>query len=120
MTSTLQRALATLLFPAALGADERPLSFNRDIRPILSENCFACHGFDAKKREADLRLDLAEGAFADLGGYQAIQPGDPMKSEAWRRILATERDHASAEVAQDPHRRAKGHSPALDRGGCAL
>ncbi len=68
------------------------LSFNRDIRPILSENCFACHGFDGKKREADLRLDTAEGAYADLGGYKAIVPGDPAKSEAWTRILSDDPD----------------------------
>jgi mono/diheme cytochrome c family protein len=68
------------------------LSFNRDIRPILSENCFACHGFDEKKRDADLRLDIAEGAYADLGGYKAIVPGDPAKSEAWTRILSDDPD----------------------------
>ena len=68
------------------------LSFNRDIRPILSENCFACHGFDEKKRDADLRLDIAEGAYADLGGYKAIVPGDPDKSEAWTRILSNDPD----------------------------
>ena len=73
-------------------ANERKLSFNRDIRPILSENCFACHGFDAKKREADLRLDTVDGAFSDLGGYQAIVPGSLEKSEAWQRILSDDPD----------------------------
>lgn len=79
------------LGPSSLVADSK-LSFNRDIRPILSENCFACHGFDEKKRDADLRLDTAEGAFTDLGGYQAIVPGDLAKSEAWRRILSIDPD----------------------------
>ena len=84
-----------LLLPAVaapLAAAEGKLSFNRDIRPILSENCFACHGFDAKKREADLRLDTAEGAAMDLGGYQAIVSGSLEKSEAWERILSTDPD----------------------------
>ena len=84
-----------LLLPAVAGplvAAESRLSFNRDIRPILSENCFACHGFDAKKREADLRLDTAEGAAMDLGGYQAILAGSLEKSEAWQRILSTDPD----------------------------
>ncbi len=90
------RAFSLCLFlPAVAGplaAADVKLSFNRDIRPILSENCFACHGFDAKTREADLRLDTAEGAAMDLGGYQAIVPGDPEKSEAWQRILSTDPD----------------------------
>ena len=69
-----------------------PVDFNRDVRPILSDNCFACHGFDENERQADLRLDVAEGAVADLGGYQAIVPGKPDQSEAWRRIISTDAD----------------------------
>lgn len=71
-------------------ATQRPIRFNRDVRPILSETCFHCHGPDAHGRRADLRLDLAEGAKADLGGYQAIVPHDLAKSEAWSRILSTD------------------------------
>ena len=93
MISRSGHALAVVLvFAAPLAAAEGKLSFNRDIRPILSENCFACHGFDAKKREADLRLDTAEGAAMDLGGYQAIVSGSLEKSEAWERILSTDPD----------------------------
>ncbi|NNE94303.1 MAG: DUF1553 domain-containing protein [Verrucomicrobiales bacterium] len=63
------------------------VDFNRDIRPILSDKCFACHGFDEKERKADLRLDTKEGAFADLGdGVFALVPGKPEESEAWLRI----------------------------------
>ena len=64
------------------------ISYNRDIRPILSDNCFACHGFDPKNRKADLRLDTFEGATADGG----IVPGDPAKSEIWNRILSEDAD----------------------------
>ncbi len=73
------------------GATEK-LSFNRDIRPILSENCFACHGFDAKKREADLRLDVPEGAFLTKDDVTPIVPGNPEKSAVWQRIIATDAD----------------------------
>src|SRR6478672_8886226 len=56
--------------------------------PILSEHCFACHGFDAKARKAKLRLDLAESALADREGVVAIKPGDLEGSEAWTRITS--------------------------------
>lgn len=69
------------------------VQFNRDIRPILSDNCFACHGFDPKKRKAGLRLDVAEGAVAPAkSGRVAIRPGDPEGSELWRRLEATDPD----------------------------
>jgi hypothetical protein len=78
--------------PRSLAAADDQLSFNRDIRPILSSKCFACHGFDAKKREADLRLDTPEGATADHDGSRAIVPGDLAKSELWRRVTSTDED----------------------------
>jgi hypothetical protein len=83
--------LLTAIASSAAFAEER-LSFNRDIRPILSENCFACHGFDSKKREADLRLDTAEGAYAAKDGAFPIKPGDLAKSEVWQRIITDDAD----------------------------
>jgi len=68
--------------------DPGPLDFNRDIRPILSENCFYCHGQDGQKREADLRLD--DRAAAIEAG--AIVPGDPGASTILERIHSTDPD----------------------------
>ncbi|MHB8955935.1 MAG: PSD1 and planctomycete cytochrome C domain-containing protein [Pirellulaceae bacterium] len=100
------RSLVTMLVSCCLGfcaaltgsaslraqTAEQPLSFNRDIRPILADKCFACHGQDAEKREADLRLDTFEGATADLGGTQAIVPGDLDSSELWVRVTSDDED----------------------------
>ncbi|RBP46047.1 cytochrome c [Roseimicrobium gellanilyticum] len=69
-------------------ASPAKVQFNRDVRPILSDKCFHCHGFDSKKREAGLRLDVREDAIKD----KAITPGDPLKSEALVRILSTDPD----------------------------
>ena len=77
-----------LVAPAALSADMPPLDFNRDIRPILSENCFYCHGQDGQKREADLRLDDREAAIA----AGAIVPGDVGASTMLERIHSTDPD----------------------------
>ncbi len=67
-------------------------SFNKDIRPILSENCFFCHGQDAKDKGAELRLDIRDQAIADRDGVMAIVPGNPEKSEIIRRIISKDPD----------------------------
>ena len=68
------------------------VDFTRDVRPILSEACFHCHGPDKKTRKAKLRLDLPEGAMADLGGYQAVVAGNPNESELIARIITEDED----------------------------
>ena len=71
-----------------------PIDFNRDVRPILSDRCFGCHGPDAERgRRAGLRLDTEEGSRAELAsGARAIVPGDLEASEAVRRILSDDPD----------------------------
>ena len=69
------------------------LSYNFHIRPILSDKCFSCHGPDANKREANLRLDTEEGAFAalkDSPGKFALVAGNPLASEVYHRIISTD------------------------------
>src|SRR5437763_10602418 len=81
-------AAAASAAPATVPA--RKVDFNRDIRLILSDNCFACHGPDKNQRKADLRLDTEEGAFADRGGYRPIVAGKADQSELYLRITAPE------------------------------
>ena len=76
----------------AHAAPPEKIRFNRDVRPILSGNCFYCHGPDPKHREAELRLDLREGAIADLGGYAAIVPGKPNESTLIKRVTSADPD----------------------------
>ena len=78
--------LAGALVAAGGGGESEPIRYDRDIRPILSDRCFRCHGPDEAKRQKNLRLDLAESATADRGGYAAIVPGNPGRSELWRRV----------------------------------
>jgi hypothetical protein len=89
-STLVKRFFSLFLLPSSLLAAP---SYNRDVRPILSSNCFACHGADAKHREADLRLDTQEGAHGEgESGDLAIVPGDPDASAIWQRINTTDLD----------------------------
>ena len=71
------------------------VEFNRDIRPILSANCFQCHGPDEASRESDLRLDVADGPFGPFGGDERdaiILPGKLSESELWNRVTTDDED----------------------------
>ena len=82
--------LTVLLLGTFCSVNAKEVSFERDVRPILSDNCFHCHGPDAKERKAKLRLDTKEGVLTDLGGYSAVVPGDPAKSELFLRISSVD------------------------------
>jgi hypothetical protein len=87
---------AGLVAPAFAFAADAPvpekIEFNRDVRPILSENCFKCHGPDKKHREGDRRLDTRDGALAENDGVRAIVPGSLAQSEAHIRIHSDDAD----------------------------
>ena len=80
-----------LAMVAAAGAQE-PVSFNRDVRPILTANCFACHGPDENSLKADLRLDKREVAIES----EAIVPGKPNESGLVDRVFSTDPDSVMA------------------------
>jgi hypothetical protein len=87
--------LATCISPAAAEPPARKTDFNRDVKPILSNTCFKCHGPDAAERKGGsdgLRLDTADGMTADLGGYVAVVPGAPEKSALIARITSSDPD----------------------------
>lgn len=94
----LGRVLAGLSLAATASAGDpvpdfqsnRPVDFNRDVRPILAENCLVCHGPDAADRKTELRFDDAKSPFRDLGGYSAIVPGDPSRSHMLDRLLSAD------------------------------
>jgi hypothetical protein len=93
-------ALAGLVWPVVLGGrdvaagraneSEMAIGFNAQVRPILSQHCFPCHGPDEGSRQARLRLDVREEAIRDRLGLYVIQPGDPSGSELMERILSTD------------------------------
>ena len=95
----------TLLLAGKVEAAE--IHFSRDIRPILSENCFFCHGPDDKKREANLRLDDEAGAKTSNDGVIAVVPGDPEKSALIARIVSKD-----PEEVMPPPKQHKTISPA--------
>ena len=94
--------LATILLivPGTRGPANDQIDFNRDIRPILSDRCFGCHGPSVEDRQAELRFDISEdkeGPFRDRGGYQVLKPRDLQGSAIWQRITSLD-----PEVAMPP------------------
>lgn len=91
------RCSAVILFVLAVTASSHTgsadeISFNRDIRPILSDACFQCHGPDEKKREGNLRLDIAEAARKGGDSGPAIVPGKIDQGELWKRVTSHDPD----------------------------
>ena len=80
------------LLPVQVYSEAKDISFNRDIRPILSRNCFHCHGPDATHREADLRLDIESGIKSKSGTAFIIESGQPEKSLLFERISSNDPD----------------------------
>ena len=92
-SAAIRHLIPTLSFAAGAvcsGAAPAAISFNHEIRPIISENCFKCHGPDAKNQKSEFRLDTAAKATTDLGGYAGIVPGEPARSEVIRRIFSND------------------------------
>ena len=84
------------LFGYAVAANQQPkpaaVNFSRDVKPILSQHCYKCHGPDVAKAAAGLRLDSFEGASKLLGDGAAVVPGTPDKSLLLKRVAATDKD----------------------------
>src|SRR5437870_9359826 len=90
-TVPLLPVLLIALSPAA--ANPPRLEYNRDVRPILANNCFKCHGPDARERKANLRLDLRDEALKpNESGRRPIVPGKPTASALVARIFSTSRN----------------------------
>jgi mono/diheme cytochrome c family protein len=116
-------AIAALLFVARLAATEPgetfaaaapKVDFNREIRPLLAKNCFACHGPDPEHRAKDLRLDRFDAATSEREGRFAIRPGDPASSELLSR-LRTEDESKRMPPAEVAHRLAPAEIAKLER-----
>ncbi|HXX92933.1 MAG TPA: PSD1 and planctomycete cytochrome C domain-containing protein [Planctomycetota bacterium] len=76
----------------ALAQADPPVDFRRDVRPILSDNCFLCHGPDDKRRKGDLRLDVRGDLYTVREGHAALVPGKPGESELFRRLTTKDAD----------------------------
>src|SRR5262245_23181940 len=87
---TILSALALLGLASPCFAEK--VDFSRDVLPILSAQCFACHGPDASKRKASLRLDERDSAVAQRRGTAAVSPGSLAKSELIKRVLAGDKE----------------------------
>jgi len=88
-----KQILLILIFLSFAGwGRTQEIDFNRQIRPLLSDNCFKCHGPDQGKRKADLRLDTEQGLRAELDGQQLVTPGKPEESELYLRLVHEDED----------------------------
>lgn len=93
MKSTTPFILLAVVFASCnLTFADEVVSFNRDVRPIISDKCFHCHGPDAENQDSSFRLDTAEHAMEDLGGYAGLVPHKPDESELVARIESDDED----------------------------
>src|SRR3954466_9732973 len=92
MRSFVLPSLCLVASALRVSAAPAPLDFNRDIQPILSENCYQCHGQDGHKREAELRLDRKDGLYRTKDEITVVKPGDTASSELITRIFTTDKD----------------------------
>ena len=96
MKTIMKKFILPMLIPVMMligtqsHAADKKIEFNRDIRPILSENCYACHGPDSGARKAGLRLDTEAGAKSKRKGNTAVVAGNAMESELYKRIISTD------------------------------
>src|SRR5688572_29327066 len=86
-------AFALLGYASAEAAEPAKVDFSKQVRQILSNNCFACHGPDGAERQAEFRLDMRDSAIGKAeSGARPIVPGDAKQSELVKRILSTDPD----------------------------
>ena len=92
-------AVSTPMSVHADDASKKLVSFSHQVRPIISDKCFKCHGPDAENNKSEFRLDTFENATADLGGYAGIVPGNPKASRLIQTIHSKDLEDVMPQVA---------------------
>ena len=88
----MKATVVLVMLATAWSARAGDVQFNRDIRPILSDNCFHCHGPDSATRKAKLRLDREDALFGKTHNGMAVAPGKPAESDLYQRITTDDED----------------------------